>query len=133
MEMSRSFDRSVRNPSTVKKPRLEEARSIANGRKQVGGVVVVTGDGDGDGEGYEPQSLSEIKLQQNLELVSQYRIALAELTFNSKPIITNLTIIAGENVQAAKAIANAICTQILEVIIVSVVLARYGFVCFLCC
>jgi pre-mRNA cleavage complex 2 protein Pcf11 len=51
-----------------------------------------------------------------LEAIRQdYITSLDDLTFNSRPIITNLTIIAQENIQAAEVITRAIEEHISKV------------------
>nr|XP_009393367.1 PREDICTED: polyadenylation and cleavage factor homolog 4-like [Musa acuminata subsp. malaccensis] len=119
MENSRrsAMDRS-REPG-LKRPRLAAANAADRGRVasnrdrtlpplRTGGQTLAPRAGE------RQERDDVVRRGSHQELVAQYKTALAELTFNSKPIITNLTIIAGESLHAAKEIAALICANVLE-------------------
>ena len=49
------------------------------------------------------------------EVAEEYKSALADLTFNSKPMINLLTMLADENRDCAQTIVQAICDRIKQV------------------
>ena len=62
------------------------------------------------------QSETPVMVDTFREVALEYASELLDLTFNSKPIINNLTIIAGENIPAGSEIVRIIEDRILKVI-----------------
>ncbi|XP_020965997.1 polyadenylation and cleavage factor homolog 4-like isoform X2 [Arachis ipaensis] len=62
-----------------------------------------------------PKRQGYLKAFSTEEIVRTYGLLLSELTSTVNPIITDLTIIAGQQTKHAKGIADAICNRILEV------------------
>ena len=79
---------------------LDKFRSLLKQRQG----SAVEDDGGGDG--------ASLRLEDVVEI---YETVLNELTFNSKPIITDLTIIAGEQREHGEGIADVLCARIVEV------------------
>ncbi len=50
------------------------------------------------------------------KVAQQYRHALRDLTFNSKPIINNLTMLAHENITQAPAIVKVLTSHLTSVL-----------------
>ncbi|XP_024455337.2 polyadenylation and cleavage factor homolog 4 isoform X3 [Populus trichocarpa] len=78
---------------------LDKFRSLLKQRQG----SAVEDDGGGDG--------ASLRLEDVVEI---YETVLNELTFNSKPIITDLTIIAGEQREHGEGIADVLCARIVE-------------------
>uniref|UniRef100_A0A2P2LAK8 CID domain-containing protein n=1 Tax=Rhizophora mucronata TaxID=61149 RepID=A0A2P2LAK8_RHIMU len=84
-------------------PILDRFRDLLKQREEEARVP-----GDNDDDPLQPALSTD-------DVVHLYELLLAELTFNSKPVITDLTIIAGEQREHAEGIADAICARIVEV------------------
>lgn len=59
-------------------------------------------------------------------LAQQYRLALRDLTFNSKPIINNLTMLAQENITNASTVVQALIDHFLTVLYSSFILTHFS-------
>lgn len=101
-----SFTKAMSNELSQKPPApiLERFRALLKQREDEARVSGEDADDDDDVVTLSPE-----------DIVQLYELMLAELTFNSKPIITDLTIIAGEQRQHGEGIADAICARIIDV------------------